>query len=325
MQLTKFFYVVSILCLTAAGSVYAQKDDQKKDAIEVRVNLSVRNAAGANLTDVKKEDIKIFEDGVEQKVTEFSNKDPKLNLGVVVDNTGSMRFRFPFVVNIAKQVFGSLGEKDEAFLARFVSTDKIRLLQDWSSDKAMLERGAGQMYVEGGQSAIVDGLDFAAELMLKRAKDNGSEHHALVLISDCEERASILKESQLFAKLEGSGIQIFIIALIDELGRDAGFISAPPKDRAEWLANRLALKTGGVAYFASDKKTSKEAIEEMLRPLITELHSQYVIGYTSPNTKRNNKPRKLRTEITPDEKGEARIGFMRESYIVPPDEEKPRR
>lgn len=325
MRLTKFFYVVSILCLAAAGSVYAQKDDKKKEPIEVRLNLSVRNAAAVSLTDVKKEDIKIFEDGAEQKITEFSKKDSKLNLGVVVDNTGSLRSRFPLVVNIAKQVLSSLGETDEAFLARFVDTNGVRLLQDWSSDKAMLERGAGQMYVEGGQSAIIDGLDFAAELMLKRAKDNSTGHYALVLISDCEDRASIRTESQLFAKLEGSGIQVFVIAFTGELGRDAGFISAPPKDRAERLANRLAFKTGGAAYFPTEKKTNKEAIEEMLKPLISELRSQYVIGYTSPNTKRNNKTRKLRIEIAPGEKGEVRTAFMRESFVVPLEEEKPGR
>lgn len=326
MKITKSFFNISILCLAAAFTLYAQKDDKKKESVEVRLNLTVKNAAEAPLNDLKKEDVKIFEDGDEQKIDYFSTRDTKINLGLVVDNTGSMRSRFPFVINIAKQVIGGLGEKDEAFLARFVSTDKIALLQDWTSDKtALIRRGAEQMYVEGGQSAVIDGLDFAADIMLKRAKDNSSEHYALVLISDCEDRASILKEDQLFAKLEGSGIQIFVIALTGELGRSAGFISAPPKDRAERLANRLALKTGGGAYLQTDKKTSVEAIEEMLKPLMAELHSQYVIGYRSSNTKRNDKQRKLRIEIAPGEKGEVRPGFIRESYVVPGDEEKPRR
>src|ERR1041384_1084775 len=104
MKMTKILFIAAVVFLTA-GSLSAQKSgkDAKEEPFEMRLNLTVRNAAGQIVNDVKKEDIKIFEDNVEQKITRFSKKDGKLNLGLVVDNSGSLRMRLPWLVNIVNR------------------------------------------------------------------------------------------------------------------------------------------------------------------------------------------------------------------------------
>lgn len=319
MRMKTITYSLSVLtiCLVGAGPLFAQKENKKKDPIEVRINLAVRNADGANVSGLRKEDIKIFESGDAQTISDLAEKDPKINLAIVADNTGSMRSSLPFISSIARQLIDGLAEKDEALIVRFVSSDNIALLSDWSSDKRALQASLSQMYIEGGQSAVLDALYSTANHMIKRAQENRSQRFAMVLISDCEDRASGHSQQELFDKLRESGIQVFVIGLTAELSKEPGFVSASPFTRAEYFANRVVLGTGGAAYLLSNNKKDTRNIDELIRPLLEEIRSQYVISYTSTNTGQNDKPRKLRVEIAPGKKGEVRTGFIRDGFVVP--------
>lgn len=263
------------------------------------------------MPDLKKEDIKIFENGNEQSITYFKKRDTKLNVGFVLDNTGSLRTRLPQVIDTAKGIVALLGEKDEAFFVRFVSSDKIGLLHDWSSDKASLGRSLDQMYTEGGMSAVYDALGSSADHILKRAKDS-AENFALILISDCEDRDSKLRENELVEALAKIGIPVFVLALTEDMAKEAGFTSPSPKRKAEDFAKRLAGETGGNVYFPKGKKT-----DEMLKTLVAEMRSQYIIGYTSKEKKPADKPRKIKVEIIGGGKGDKREGSVRETSFVP--------
>jgi hypothetical protein len=153
-----------------------------------------------------------------------------------------------------------------------------------------------------------------------RGKEPGADRLALLLISDCEDRASRYTQKELFEKLAGTGIQIFVVALTEDLGKDPGFTSASPKNRSETFAAELALRTGGAVFTPALKKLNKEAIDEILKPVIEEMRTPYVIGYTSTNKNRDDRKRKLRVEIAAGEKGEVRTGFVRESFVIPKDQ-----
>lgn len=311
MKTIKFLYALLAVCVgAAAGHVQAQPAGDPPS--EIRANLTVRTVKGTDSPDLKKEDIKIFENGSEQSITYFKKRDAKLNVGFVLDNTGSLRMRLPQVIDIARGIVTLLGEKDEAFFVRFVSSDKIGLLHDWSSDKASLGRSLDQMYTEGGQSAVLDALGASADHILKRSKDS-AENFALVLISDCEDRDSKLRENELVEALAKTGIPVFVFALTEDMGDAVGFkTAASPKRKAEDFAKRLAVETGGKTYFPKDKKTG-----EMLKTLLVEMRSQYIVGYTSKEKKPADKPRKIKVEITGGGKGEKREGSVGETSFVP--------
>ena len=77
-------------------------------------------------------------------------------------------------------------------------------------------------------------------------------------------------------------------------------------------------ETGGLVLNLTKKRT-KEDVITTLKALMTELRSDYFIGYTSTNQKRDDLPRKLRIEVANDAKGDKRQGFIRESFVVPKD------
>lgn len=316
MKISRIFLM---LCLVCAAVWFANSQDKssknKKDEkkpIEIKTNLLVLDTNNKYVDDIKQEDLKIFEDGIEQKITSFTKKEPILNLGLVVDSTGSMRLQLDGIIGFSQILTKNLEEKDEAFLVRFVSSDKVTLLRDWTSDKSLLNRALDSIFIEGGQSAVIDGLYLATEQILKRAKDNSSSRFALVLISDCEDRDSFYTKTKLFEKLEGIDIQIFVLALTQDLDKGT-------REKSELFANELALRTGGTVYFPTSKENIKKPLMENLKPLVNELRAQYRISYTSTNQTRNNKSRKTIVQVADSEKGEKRQGFIRESFIVPKD------
>lgn len=313
-----------VICL-ASGFVSAQdrsskdKDKNSKDRpVEIRVNVTVTDASGKVPADAKMEDLRIFEDEVEQKITYFSGKEPILNLGVVIDNTGSMRMHLNSLVRSGAALVSILRPTDEAFVVRFVNSDNIRIVQDWTSNKSHLNTAFGQMYVEGGQSAVIDALYLSAQKLLEREKKNASKRYALVLITDAEDRDSFYKLAELRSLLEKSDVQIFVVALTKDLADTSADAAKPkgPKAAAENLARALALESGGAAYVLGETYDDRNLVAA-LNSIIGELSSRYIVGYTSTNQKRDGLPRKLRVEISKNEKGETRRAAVRESFVVP--------
>lgn len=318
MKIEKLILAVFLACL-ATGSLYAQKKDKKADTVDVRLNLSVRNAAGETVNEVKEEGVKIFEDGVEQKITYFARKGPILNLGLVMDNTGSMRPLLGRLVKLGGGFVDSLGTKDEAFIVRFVSSPKIEVVQEWTADKFRMKGALENMYIEGGQSAVIDALYLSSEKLLVRQQKDRAQRYALVLISDAEDRDSFYKTEEMLALLKGTDIQIFVVAITNELAKNRTTDPSQarkPKATAENLAQRLSLETGGSAYVLGAKYTDDD-LANIMKSIMDELRSQYVIGYTSTNKARDGSPRKLRVEVVDGEKGEKRQGSIRESFVVP--------
>ncbi|HEY0429065.1 MAG TPA: VWA domain-containing protein [Pyrinomonadaceae bacterium] len=315
MKFARVVFVLFLVCFSAAGFAFSQDDAKQKDKkqipFEVRANLNVLNASG-NSDDVKLEDVKIFEDGVEQKVTYFAKKENVLNIGFVMDNTGSMRMRLGDTVNAGSAFIENLNAGDRAFIVRFVSSDKIEMAQDWTSNKTTLRRAMENLYIEGGQSAVIDGLYLAVEQRLKAsAMQNPAQRQAIVLISDCEDRESYYNLQKLLAFVKGTDIQIFPIALTFDL-------TSKPKKVSENLANTLALETGGRAFILGNSK-DKNNMSDAVKSIIAELRSPYVVGYASTNAKRDGSMRKLTIQIADSAKGEKWQGVIRESYVAPKD------
>ena len=86
-----------------------------------------------------------------QTITYFARKDPKLNLGIVLDGSGSMRSLGTRTKGFAKQLIASLNRNDEAFVERFIGSEQLSLLQDWTSDPAALANSVDKMGLSPGR------------------------------------------------------------------------------------------------------------------------------------------------------------------------------
>lgn len=328
MKISRLISALLLLCLFSISFVYSQGDSKKdklKDdkfvpqSVQVKANLLVLDENG-KLSDIKLEDLKVFEDGVEQKITYFAKKEDALNIGLVIDNSASLRGIFDDLILAGSTAVASLKPEDEAFLIRFVSSEKINVLQNWTSDKEKLNLQIKDMFFEGGQTAVIDAVYLAAQKILEREKQAKSKRYALLLITDGIEASSYYNLNQLLELFKDTDVQIFSLSFpAEQAFKEIKEYTKKLPDQKKrkkplMLNNILALETGGTAYTLPIGYT-KENIAEALKKFASELRSQYVIGYTSTNQKRNDKPRSLRIEIASNQQR----GFIRESFVAPKD------
>lgn len=327
--MTKFLSFLIFLAL--ALSVVGQKsDDQKKKdktnkypqsgTVHVKTNLLVLDAKDQYSEDVKPEDIKLFEDGVLQKLTKVDKKLPPMHVGLVIDNSGSMRTTIESAINAAKLVVTNLQDGDGSFVVRYVSSDKVELIQNYTDKKAELLEAIDNLYIEGGQSAMFDGIYLAAENVVKWEKTAPKNRFAIILISDGEDRASYYDLDQLLKVLSGTELQVFPLFFTNALtdGYNTGTKERFGKSNSQRLARILALRTGGLATFI-DRKPDEVLIKDAVRSIMIDLRSQYVVSYESTNQKRDGLERRLTVEIADGPNGAKRKGFIRPSFVVPLD------
>jgi Ca-activated chloride channel homolog len=299
--------LIPIILLVFSITAFTQKKDEIK-SIEIKTNLLITDSKNLFVNDVKQEDLKVFEDGVEQKITYFAKK-TSANVGFVVDNTGSMRSQLETILDTGNLVAANLFDTDSAFIVRFVSSSKINMEQNWTSDKTLLKRTFANLYVEGGSSAVIDAVYLAADKFSEKKKEETAKN-IIILISDCDERDSFYKEKQVLEMLKKNNVQVLVLAFTSAL-------TSNDKTQAETFANTLSNQTGGLSFFPKSSKKDKEQLIDTIKKVVYEIRSQYEIGYTSTNPKQKDAERKIVVEVANDSKGEKRQVFMRDKIVLP--------
>ena len=217
MKISRTSFLLLFICLVSAFTVFSQKKKGRSDQpFNVKANLLISDASNYLVDDVKQEDIKIYEDGVEQKTTYFAKKEPVLNLSLVIDNTGSMRSKLDEILFAGSVIISNLRPTDEAFVIRFVDSSKVEVKQSWTSDQDKLRYAVENMYIEGGQSAVLDAIYLSADEIVKREKENKSKRYAILLISDVEERNSYYKYDEVMKLFKDTDLQIFILSYAEQ-------------------------------------------------------------------------------------------------------------
>lgn len=229
---------------------------------------------------LKREDVHVYVDGVEQPVQYFAVAVSPASYGLVVDNSGSLRSQLGAVIVAAKALAYNNGPSDETFIVRFVHSDAIKIMQEMTSDKAELAKALDDMYIQIGQTALLDAVYLSAEHLAKKARaDEGVERRrALLLITDGEDRSSYYNVDQVLKLLRGNDVQVFAIGLTAALERDSGFIIASKRRKARDLLEKITSETGGRVFFAEKVGELQEAILDINK----NLHAQYVVGYAPP-------------------------------------------
>ncbi|MGI8670305.1 MAG: VWA domain-containing protein [Aridibacter sp.] len=304
----KYFVFALLFCSILSITSYSQKKSDEDKPVYIKANVMVLDSKDQLVSGIKPEDLKIYEDGVEQQITYFAEKRPILNLGIVVDNSGSMRPSLNEMTWASSFVANNLRSDDSAFAVRFVSSDKIEVIQDWTPNRALLIEAFNNMFVEGGQSAVLDAVYLSAQKLLERAEKDKTERYALLLISDVEERDSYYKFDETIKLFNNTDSQLFILSYAE---------NAPSKKKyARKLSHLLSLETGGTIY-TLDKKHTRDELKNIVGKIIIELRSNYVIGYKPTNQNRDDLPRKLTVQIADNADGKKQTVLIRESYIVP--------
>lgn len=301
---------------TPAGQEIDQDAVITVDTSTVPLNVRVIDRNNRPVNNVRREDFHIYEDGVPQTITYFSRQEVPISYGLVVDNSGSLRGQLNQVIDAGKTIINSNKPGDETFLVRFVSSDKIETLQDFTADQNKLMDAIDDMYIEGGQTAIIDAVMLAAERVsnYKKGNDlNDRRRRALIVVTDGEDRASYYKQEDLFRQLREEDVQIYVIGFVNELESSSGFIRKSSKERAVNLLNRLATETGGRAFFPN----STAELPTIAQQITQDLRTQYVIYYDPTNKARDGAFHSIRVQIADADKHDKRIAITRTGRTAP--------
>jgi Ca-activated chloride channel family protein len=281
------------------------------------VNLNVRVIDRNNrpIDNVRQNDFHVFEDGVPQPIESFTREEVPIIYGVAIDTSGSLRSQLQGVIDAGKSIINSNKPGDETVLVRFISSDKIETVQPFTANKDLLMDGLDNLFVEGGQTAIIDAVYLTAEHVAEYQKGDDSDRRrrALIVITDGEDRASFYSSDKLFARLREEDVQIYVIGFVRELDKEGGLIRKSPREKAVSLINRLATETGGRAFMPE----SLAELPQIANEIVRDLRTQYVLSYNPTNKLRDGTFRAIRVAVDDASSRDKRIALTRNGRIVP--------
>lgn len=166
--------------------------------------------------------------------------------GLVIDNSGSIRSNLTEVIDAAKLIVNSHKTGDEAFIVRFVHSEDIKTVQDFTSNKAALINSLEGMYVAGGSSAIIDAVYFSLQHISQQKSVNASAtRRVLILLTDGDERDSFHKLEQLLKLVREKSVRVYAIGFIQALKQHG----VTTRKRAASLLKKIADDSGGRVFF----------------------------------------------------------------------------
>lgn len=281
----------------------------------VTLNVRVIDRANRPLNNVRQTDLHVYEDGVPQTIEFFSKQEVPVSYGLAVDTSLSLRNQIQSVIDASKIIINSNKPGDETFIERFISSDKINVERDFTANKDELLDAVDNLYLEGGQTAVLDGVYLAAEHVAehKKGDDSDRRRRALIVITDGEDRHSYYTEPQLMQRLREEDVQIYVIGFVNELEQDSGFIKKSPREKAVKLLEQLAKETGGRAFFPN----SLSELPQIAQDITRDLRTQYLIGYNPTNKARDGSYRAIRVTVDSTASDDRRLALTRPGYTAP--------
>jgi Ca-activated chloride channel homolog len=245
----------------------------------VSLTVTVSDESGRHLSGLNREAFKVYEDGVVQMITHFSDMDQPASISIIFDISSSMEGKkFDRAANALKR-FIEVTHRDDLF-SLVVFNDQAYLLLDSTNDaEEMFSKVTG--ILPQGNTALYDGVALGLQQVIsgKRSKQ------ALVVITDGHDNHSRLSARGLRRIVEEAGVPIYTILIKDYLIDRSG----------KTLIEKLSEITGGRSYSPSRDQEIGEAFEQ----IALELRHQYSIGYEPANFNADGKWRRLKTEVVP--------------------------
>jgi Ca-activated chloride channel homolog len=239
----------------------------QRNVDEVVLNATVLDDKQHMVTTLGKDDFKVAEDGVPQTITSFQHQDIPISLGILVDNSGSMRTKRQAVNNAALDLVHYSNPDDESFVVNF--SDEAYIDQDFTANVNKLRDGLAHIDSKGG-TALYDAIMASADYLSKNAKRS---KQVLLVVTDGEDNASSTTLEETVRRIQDlQGPVIYSIGLLfDDNG--GGREGRRAKRALEMLSN----ETGGIAFFPKNLGQ----VDEIAGEVAKDIREQYTIGYHS--------------------------------------------
>lgn len=278
--------VLTLILQHPTGAAQGQQAQQPafKAAVDlVSLNITVTDGASTKyVTDLDAQNFSVYEDGVYQDLTLFNKTRLPIALSLLMDTSSSMEDR----LNVAQEAaIGFAKQIRPQDLAEVIDFDsRVEVVQPYTNDRALLERAIRQT-VAGGSTSLYNAVYISLKGFQKiKAKDSEEiRRQALVVLSDGEDTSSLVSFDELLDLARRSETAVFCIGLQARESTSRGF------REATFALRQLATDTGGRAFFINDVKE----LAGVYTQIADELSSQYTVGYTSKNNRRDGGWRRI--------------------------------
>jgi len=269
----------------------------------VSLNVTVTDGTARYVTDLTAADFNVFEDGVKQDVTFFTRTNLPIALALLMDTSASMESKLATAQEAAIGFARRLRPQDLAEVIDFDS--RVIVLQTFTNSAAELERAIHKTSA-GGSTSLFNAVYIALKDLKKILAKNVDEirRQAIVVLSDGEDTSSLLPFEEVLDLAKRSETAIYSIGL--RAGDGPGTTTKGFKE-AEFVLRQFSQETGGRAFFPSQVAD----LANVYGQISDELSSQYTVGYTSRNPRRDGSWRRVVVRVTrPNLTSRTKLGYF---------------
>ena len=269
----------------------------------VSLNVTVTDGATRYITDLNQEDFSVFEDGVKQDVTFFNKTNLPIALALLLDTSASMEAKLPTAQEAAIGFAKRLRPQDLAEVIDFDS--RVVVLAAFTNATGELETAIHKTSA-GGSTSLYNAVYIALKDLKKVMAKNTEEirRQAIVVLSDGEDTSSLLPFEEVLDLAKRSETAIYAIGLRSADGPGS---STKGFKEAEFVLRQFAQETGGRTYFPSQISD----LPGIYSQIAEELSSQYTVGYTSRNGRRDGMWRRVVVRVNrPNATARTKLGYF---------------
>ena len=280
------------------------RPDIRIDAALVQIPAHITTALGVSVTTLDRSHFHLYEDGVEQTITQFGKEDAPLSIGLLFDSSGSMQKKMRRSSEAAAAFFRTANFDDEFFLVEFNDRAKLSIPFTANSQEIYQHIAHIKPY---GRTSLLDAIHVAMQQM----KHAQHLRKAIVILSDGGDNRSRYTGAEIKSAMLESDVQLYAMGIFDPQGDPR---KLPPEEvNGPRLLDELSQQTGGRHYPVDNL----DELASVSARIGEELRSQYLLGYTSTNPARDGKYRRVTLTVDPPSGSQELKAYYRQGYTSP--------
>jgi VWFA-related protein len=317
--------IAALAAVLLTGAVYSQTTSQNPsappdqgrgqappfvvpiDVVRVTLLVSVADNRGRLVTNLKKEDFRVYEDDRPQTILEFGREtDLPLSIAMLVDSSGSVIDKLKFEQEAAVNFFFNTVKrrKDRAQVVMFDSEVRV-LLKDFSDEPETLADAVRKIRAGGGTAAHDAVRDTVKGLL---AKEDTERRKLIILIGDGDDTQSRYSQTEALEMAQRNDVTIYAIST-----NKTSDTRKQDQVRGDDILKKYVEETGGRLYFP----LKIQDLDADFAKIGEELRSQYVLFYQPTNSRQDGTYRQIRVEMADGRhKARARKGYYADARAV---------
>jgi VWFA-related protein len=282
-------WIGAVVPLAVVAFAIGQQKDQPPTVFTVGTKLVVCNTTvidktGHLITTLTKDQFTVFENGVPQEIKSFKQEDVPVSLGLIIDNSGSMRDKRAKVETASLDLVKDSNPDDEVFVVNFNDEAYLDLphQKDFTSDIKEMEEALTRIDSRGG-TAMRDAIRMSIDHLKEKAH---KDKRVLVVVTDGNDNSSVITLENLVKAAQQSETLIYGVGLLgDEERREAA--------RATRALKSLGEATGGAVFFPKDLSE----VDKIAHQVAHDIRNQYTIQYSPSNTAMDGTYRQIKIVV----------------------------